>query len=67
MFKSKNAIINPKNNDDKRFQYAVTVVLNHEQITKDLQRVLKINPFIDQYNWKEIESPSHTKDWKKLN
>ena len=47
MFKSKNAIINPKNNDDKRFQYAVTVVLNHEQITKDLQRVLKINPFID--------------------
>ena len=23
-------------------------------------------PFIDQYNWKEIEFPSHSKDWKKF-
>ena len=58
--------INPKNNDDKCFQYALTVALNHEQIKKDPQRVSKIKSFIDQYNWKEINFPSHSKDWKKL-
>ena len=30
--KSKKAIINPKNNNDKCFSYAVAVALNHEQI-----------------------------------
>ena len=50
--KNKNATINPKNNDDKCFQYALTVS--------------KIKPFIDQYNWKEIKFPSHKKDWKKF-
>ena len=29
-----------KNNDDKCFQYALTVVLNHEQIKKDPQKIL---------------------------
>ena len=37
--KSKKATINPKNNDDKCFQYALTVALNYEQIKKDLQRI----------------------------
>ena len=23
-----------------------------------------MKPFIDQYNWKEIDFPSHSKDWK---
>ena len=32
--KNKKATINPKNNDDKCFQYALTVALNHEQIKK---------------------------------
>ena len=61
--KNKKATINPKNNDDKYFQYAITVALNHEQITKDLQRITKTERFIDQYNWKEIDFPSHGKDW----
>ena len=26
----------------------------------------KIEPFIDQYNWKEITFPSDKKDWKKF-
>ena len=33
--KNKTATINPKNNDDKCFHYALTVALNHEQIKKD--------------------------------
>ena len=30
------------------------------------ERISKIKPFIDQYNWKEIDFPSHGKDWKKF-
>ena len=33
---------------------------------KNPQRISKIKPFIDQYNWKEIDFPSHSKDWKKF-
>ena len=60
--KNKKARINPKNNDGKCFQYALTVTLNYEQIKKDPQRILKIKPFIDQYSWKDIDFPSHKKD-----
>ena len=44
------ATINPQNNDEKCFQYALVVVLNYEKIKKDSQRISKIKPFIDQYN-----------------
>ena len=64
--KSKMTTINPKNNDDKCFQYALTVALNYEQIKKDSQRISKIKPFIDKYIWKEIDFPTHNKDWKKF-
>ena len=66
--KNKKSTINPKNNDYKCFQYAVTVLLNHDKINRDLQRVSKIKPFIDRYNWNDIDFPSTGKDWeKKLN
>ena len=48
--KDKISTINPKNNDYKCFQYAVTVALNCDKIKKYPQRVSKIKPFIDQYN-----------------
>ena len=64
--KNKKATINPKNNDDKCFQYALTVALNYQNIEKDPQRIKKIKLFIDQYNWKEISFLSHQKDWKKF-
>ena len=51
--KNNKATINPKNKDDKCFQYPLTVALNYEQIENDPQRISKIKPFIDQYNWKE--------------
>ena len=37
--KDKTLTINPKNNDDKCFQYAITVALNHKNIVKHLQRI----------------------------
>ena len=60
---NKKATINPKSSGDKCFQYALTVALNHEQIKKDPQRIIKMKPFINQYNWKGIDFPSHKKDW----
>ena len=54
MAKNKKATINPKNKDDKCFQYALTVALNYEQIKDHPERISKIKPFIDIYNWKEI-------------
>ena len=64
--KDKKSTINPKNNDHKCFQYAATLALNLDKIKKDPQRISKIKPFIEQYNWKEIEFPSNSKDLKKF-
>ena len=51
--KNKKATINPKNTkDNKCFQYAITIALNDKEIGKDPQRISKIKPFIDNYNWK---------------
>ena len=65
--KNKSGTINPKiTKDNKCLQYAITVALHHQEIAKDPQRVSKIKPFINNYNWKDIEFPSHLKDWKKF-
>ena len=63
---NKKATINPRNNDNKCFQYAIAVTLNYEQIKKDSERITKIKPFIDQYNWKETDFPSDEKDWNEF-
>ena len=60
--KDKKSTINPKHNDHKCFQYAATLALNLDKIKKDPQRISKIKPFIEQYNRKEIEFPSNSKD-----
>ena len=62
--KNKKATINPKNNEDKCFQYALTVALDYQNIKNNPERTSKIKSFIDQYNWKEIDFPSDKKDWE---
>ena len=52
--KNRKTTTNPKNNDDKCFQYAVAITLNHEQIKENPQRISNMKPFIGLYNWKEI-------------
>ena len=64
--KNKKATINPKNSANNCFQHALTVAFNHQNIEKNPQIISKIKSFIDQYNWKEKEFPSHSKDWKKF-
>ena len=35
-----------------------------EDIKNDPQRVIKIKPFINKYNWQGINFPSQKEDWK---
>ena len=57
-------IINPKNTDDKGFQYALTVTLNYGEIESHPERVSNIKPFINKYNWKGINYPLKIDYWK---
>ena len=63
---TKRAAINPKNKDNKCFQYSVTFALNHQKIDNHPERISNIKPFIDQYNWKDIDFPAGVKDWEKF-
>ena len=62
--KKEKATTNPKKEDDKYFQYAVTVALNYGGIKSHPKRVSNIRPFINKYSWNEINYPSKTDDWK---
>ena len=64
--KNKKATINPKSKDNKCFRDATIASLNHEKIRNHPERISNLEPFFDQYNWKGIEFPSHSKDWKKF-
>ena len=40
--------------------------MNYEQIKDHPEIISKIKPFIDQYDWKEIDFSSQGKHWKKF-
>ena len=46
------------------FQYAETVALVYEEIESHLDRISKIKPFINKYDWKGISYPTKRDDWK---
>ena len=52
--KKKKPTINPKNTDDKCFQYAATVALKYGEVKWKLGKVSNIKQFINKYNWKGI-------------
>ena len=66
MVKIKKATINPKYNDDQCFQYATTVAINCKYIKNNPERISKIRPLINQYDWKEIDFPAQQKIWEKF-
>ena len=62
--KNKKCAINPQNKNDNRcFQYSVTAALNYQKISNNPERILKIKPFTDQYNWNEINFPPQEQDY----
>ena len=65
--KNKGVTINPKNTKDNNcFQYAIIAALNYHNINNHPERISKLKPLINNYNWKDIEFPAHSKDWKKF-
>ena len=46
--------------------FSICYYLNLDKINGHPQRISKIKPFIKQYNWKDIDFPSTSKDWKKI-
>ena len=53
-------------NGDKDFQNALYDALNYRNIERDPQRISKLKPYINKYNWEGIEFPAGSKDWKKF-
>ena len=52
-------------NNNKCFQHAVTVLLNHQKIGRHPVRITKIKPFIDKYKCEGIHYPSEKDNWEK--
>ena len=66
MDKEKKATINVENEDDKCFQYSLTVGLNYDKIRKNHQRVSRVKTFINQYDGSRTNFPSRVGDWKRF-
>ena len=64
--KNKKATINPKNNDNECFKYATVAALNCNNINNHPEKISKLKPFIDNYNWKDIKFSLHLRHWKKF-
>ena len=54
-------------NKDNCFQNALNDTLDYQEIKKDLQKISKFKPCINQYNWKGIKFLSDKEDGKSLN
>ena len=44
----------------------MTVALNYDEIKKHHQRADKVKPFVNKYDWNELNFPSDVGDWKKF-
>ena len=53
-------------NGDNNFQNALDDALNYRTIEKHPQRILKLKPYINKYNWKGIKFPAGPEEWKKF-
>ena len=53
---------NNSNNNNNDFQNALDDALNYQTIEKDPQRISKLKPYINKYNWEGIELPSEPTD-----
>ena len=62
--KNKKAAMNLKNTkDNKCFQQATAAALIYQQTNNHPEEIYNIRPFIDTYNWKDVNFPSHKEHW----
>ena len=66
----KDVIINNNNNNDNinnnDFQNALDDALNYQIIESNPQRISKLKPYINKYNWENINFPAGSKEWRKI-
>ena len=62
--KLRRRILNPQNNDNKCFQYSVTLSLYHEQIGKNYCIITKIKQYTNNFDWKNVNFPPQEQDYK---
>ena len=61
---NKKCTINPHNiNDNNCFQYSVVAALNHQKIPNQHETINNLTPFVDNYNWNDLEFPAGHKDY----
>ena len=63
-----NADNNNNNNNKKNnnFQNALDDALDYQTIETHPERISKLKPYINRYNWKGIEFPAGSKEWQKF-
>ena len=62
--KNKKSTINPQNIEDNNcFQYSIVAALNHQKIPNHPERISNLKPFINTYNWNNLEFPAGHKDY----
>ena len=54
-----------KNNDNNNFQNILDDALNCETIEIHPERISKLKPYINKYDWKRIEFPAGSNKWQK--
>ena len=53
-------------NNDNSLKNALDDAWNYQTIKTNPERISKLKPYINKYNWEGIEFPAGPKDWKKF-
>ena len=48
------------------YMYAIIASLHHHEIDNHVERISKLKPYINDYNWYGLEFPTKLSDWKKF-
>jgi len=50
-------VINPNNTDEECIEWAVIAALHKTEIKNHSERVSKLEPYVERYNWNGLEFP----------
>ena len=62
--KNKKYTINPQNKDNKCFQYSIVISTHRKEIKNNPERISKSRPYINNFNWENINFPPQEQDFK---
>ena len=49
--------INPQNKDNKCLQYSIVIFTHHKEIKNNPERISKSRPYVNNFNWKNVNLP----------